>query len=169
MRSPLGLTDGFPGPVAGRDRMRPFCRLLPMILIAGLFAGCALLRPAGSWVELASAADAEPLSEAIVVFVAESLNEPGATIVLASLPEDQASNPLTLRVREKLLARGYQFDETGSVHRDLLSYVVSRYADRILLRVTFRQTEVSVLFARDGSGALRASAPLARREKAKVL
>ncbi len=47
--------------------------------------------------------------------------------------------------------------------------MVSSYGGQILLRISFRQTEVSVLFARDGGGVLRASAPLARREKAKVL
>ncbi len=165
MRSrPLAFDDQGSG-----NRIRHKRRLLLAIFLIGLLAGCALLRPVGSWVELTHEADAEPLSEAIVAFVADSQNEPGATIALAAVPEVQAANPLTQRVREKLMARGYQLSEPEGADGAALTYVVSRYGKQVLLRASFRQTAVSVLFARDGNGALRASAPLARREKGKVL
>ncbi len=95
-----------PGNAARHQR-----RWLPAIVIVGLLAGCALLRPSTSWVELAQDADAEPLSEAIVVFVAEALSNPGANVALAPVPEDQAANRLTMRVSEKLLARGFRISE----------------------------------------------------------
>jgi hypothetical protein len=136
--------------------------LLIAVLAVAPLAGCGIFRPIGSWVELTHDADAEPLAEAIVVFVAQAVTEPGATIALAPPPDNQAANLLTLKVREKLLARGYRLDDQDPQR---LSYFVSSYGGQILLRVSFRQTEISVLFARDGSGALRASAPLARRER----
>jgi hypothetical protein len=136
--------------------------LLIAVLAVAPLAGCGIFRPIGSWVELAHDADAEPLAEAIVVFVAEAVTEPSATIALAPPPDDQAANLLTLKVREKLLARGYRLGDQGPQR---LSYFVSSYGGQILLRASFRQTEISVLFARDGNGALRASAPLARRER----
>ena len=144
-------------------------RLVLAIIIAGFAASCALMRPTGSWVELGHQADAEPLSEAIVAFAAEGLTEPGATIALAPVPEEQTTNTLTLKVREKLIARGYQLDDSGPANGSPLTYVVSSYRGQVLLRANFRQTDISVLFVRDGGGTLRASAPLARREKAKVL
>jgi|EndMetStandDraft_7_1072992.scaffolds.fasta_scaffold14174_3 hypothetical protein len=143
-------------------------RLLLAIIIACLIAGCALMRPTGSWVELGHQADAEPLSDAIVAFAAEALTAPGATIALAPVPDDQAANGLTLKVREKLVARGYRLGESGPADGAPLTYVVSNYRGRVLLRASFRQTEISVLFVRDDSGILGAGAPLARREKAKV-
>jgi hypothetical protein len=148
---------------------QPAHRLGLAIIVVGLLAGCALMRPAGSWVELGQQADAEPLSEAIVAFATEALTEPGATIVLAPVPEDQAANGLTLKIREKLLARGYRLGESSPVDGASLTYVVSSYRGQVLLRAAFHRTEISVLFVRDGGGTLRASAPLARREKAKVL
>jgi hypothetical protein len=152
----------------GPKRRRAY-RLVLAIIIACFAASCALMRPTGSWVELGHQADAEPLSEAIVAFATEALTEPGATIALAPVPEEQTTNALTLKVREKLLARGYRLDDSGLAKGSPLTYVVSSYRGQVLLRASFRQTEISVLFARDGGGALRASAPLARREKAKVL
>ena len=53
--------------------MRHAYRLVLAIIVAGLLAGCALMRPTGSWVELGHQADAEPLSEAVVAFAAEAL------------------------------------------------------------------------------------------------
>jgi hypothetical protein len=144
-------------------------RLVLAIIIACLVASCALMRPTGSWVELGHQADADPLSEAIVAFAAEVLTEPGSTIALAPVPEEQTTNALTLKVREKLLARGYRLDDSGPANGSPLTYVVSSYRGQVLLRAAFRQTEISVLFVRDSGGTLRASAPLARREKAKVL
>jgi hypothetical protein len=152
----------------GCDR-RHAHRLFSTIIIVALLAGCALMRPTGSWVELGHQADAEPLSEAIVAFAAEGLTEPGATIALAPVPEEQTANALTLKVREKLLARGYRLADTGPANGTPLTYIVSSYRGQVLLRANFRQTAISVLFVRDGGGTLRASAPLARREKAKVL
>jgi hypothetical protein len=144
-------------------------RLLPSIIIVAILAGCGLMRPNGSWVELGHQADVEPLSEAILAFAAEVLTEPGATIALAPVPEEQTTNALTLKVREKLLARGYRLGDAGPANGSPLTYVVSSYRGQVLLRANFHQTEISVLFVRDGGGTLRASAPLARREKAKVL
>jgi hypothetical protein len=144
-------------------------QFLLAIIIVCLGAGCALMRPTGSWVELGHQADVEPLSDAIVAFAAEALTAPGATIALAPVPDDQAANGLTLKVREKLVARGYRLSEPGPADSALLTYVVSNYRGQVLLRATFRQTEISVLFVRDDGGTLRASTPLARREKAKVL
>ena len=152
----------------GPNMRHPY-RLVLAIIVAGLLAGCALMRPTGSWVELSQQADAEPLSEAIVAFAAEALTEPGATIVLAPVPEDQAANGLTLKIREKLLARGYRLGESSPVDGASLTYVVSSYRGQVLLRAAFHRTEISVLLVGDGGGTLRASAPLARREKAKVL
>jgi hypothetical protein len=57
--------------------MRHAYRIVLVIIVAGLLAGCALMRPTGSWVELSHQVDAEPLSEAIVAFAAEALSEPG--------------------------------------------------------------------------------------------
>jgi hypothetical protein len=85
------------------------------------------------------------------------------------VPEDQAANGLTLKVREKLLARGYRLGEPGPTDGAPLTYTVNSYRGQVLLRATLRQTEISVLFVRDDGGTLRASAPLARREKAEVL
>ncbi len=149
--------------------MRHAYRIVLVIIVAGLLAGCALMRPTGSWVELGHQADAEPLSEAVVAFAAEALTEPGAAIVLAPVPEEQTANSLTLKVREKLLARGYRLSESGSADGAPLTYVVSSYRGQVLLRASFRQTEISVLFVRDTGGTLRANAPLARRERGKVL
>jgi hypothetical protein len=154
----LMLTFAFVG--LGNNTRRTL--LLIAVLAVAPLAGCGIFRPIGSWVELTYDADAEPLAEAIVVFVAQAVTEPGATIALVPPPENQAANLLTLKIREKLLARGYRLDEEGPQR---LSYFVSNYGGQILLRASFRQTEISVLFARDGSGALRASAPLARRER----
>ena len=152
----------------GRNWQLPH-RLVLAIIIVGLLAGCALMRPTGSWVELGHHADAEPLSEAIVAFAAEALTEPGATIALAPVPDEQTANGLTLKVREKLLARGYRLSESSSADGAPLTYVVSSYRGQVLLRASLRQTEISVLFVRDSGGTLRANAPLARREKGKVL
>jgi hypothetical protein len=151
------------------DSQQPANGPLLAIIIVCLLAGCALMRPTGSWVELGQQTDAEPLSEAIVAFAAEAPTEPGAIIALAPVPEDQAANDLTLKVREKLLARGYRLGEQGPANGAPLTYVVSNYRGQVLLRVTFRETQISVLFVRDSGGTLRVSAPLARREKGKVL
>jgi hypothetical protein len=140
----------------GRNWQLPH-RLVLAIIIVGLLAGCALMRPTGSWVELSHQGDAE------------ALTEPGAAIVLAPVPEEQTANSLTLKVREKLLARGYRLSESGSADGAPLTYVVSSYRGQVLLRASFRQTEISVLFVRDTGGTLRANAPLARRERGKVL
>jgi hypothetical protein len=157
----------------GRRRLggtqQPGNGLLIALIVVGLLAGCALMRPTGSWVELGQQVDAEPLSEAIVAFAAEAPTEPGAMIALAPVPEDQAANGLTLKVREKLLARGYRLGEQGPANGAPLTYVVSSYRGQVLLRATFRETQISLLFVRDNGGTLRASAPLARREKGKVL
>jgi hypothetical protein len=87
---------------------------------------------------------------------------------LAPVPEEQTANTLTLKAREKLLARGYRLGEPGPADAAPLSYMVSAYRGQVLLRAAFRGTDISVMFVRDG-GTLRASAPLARREKGKVL
>jgi hypothetical protein len=63
----------------------------------------------------------------------------------------------------------YRLSELGSADGAPLTYVVSSYRGQVLLRASFRQTEISVLFVRDSGGTLRANAPLARREKGKVL
>ena len=133
-----------------------------------LLTGCGLFRATGSWVELSAESDSGPVSEAIVVFVAQSVPENGAAIILAAPPSEQSGNRVSIEVREKLLARGYQLaDGTSSGHR--LRYLVSKYGDRTLLRVSMNDTEASVLFARDAAGALRADAPLTMRQKGKVL
>ena len=143
-------------------------RITASLAVCLLLAGCGLFRPTGSWVELAAESDSGPLSEAIVVFVAQSVPENGASIVLASAPSEQNGNRVSLEVREKLLTRGYQLADNGTAgHR--LHYYVSKYGDRTLLRVTLNDTEASVLFARDAGGALRAAAPLTMRQKGKVL
>ena len=122
----------------------------------------------GSWVELTSDADSGPLSDAIVVFVAQSVPTAGATIAIAELPAEQGGSRLSVEVREKLISRGYR-PEVGDegVHR--LRYLVTRYGERILLRVTVNDTEASVLFARDSAGALRADTPLTMRQIGKIL
>ena len=137
---------------------------IAVIIAAALLASCALFRPVGSWVEIAVEGDAAPISEAIVIFVAQSVPEAGATIVLAPPPADQQDNLVSRQVREELSGRGYTLAGAGSTGHQV-SYLVSKYGEQVLLRMTLDRTEASVLFARDATGALRASAPLAMRQK----
>ena len=152
-------------PAAPRDPApHRILALIAVIIAAALTASCGLFRPVGSWVEIAVEGDATPISEAIVVFVAQSASEAGATIVLAPPPADQQDNLVSRQVREKLSGRGYTLADAGaSGHR--VSYLVSQYGEQVLLRMTFDRIEASVLFGRDATGALRASAPLAMRQK----
>ena len=142
---------------------------IAIIITAGLLASCTMFRPSGSWVELSDEADAGPLSDAIVACVAEAAPQRGAIIELASLPEGQAGNPLTLQIREKLSQHGYRFASPGAAGQHHLQYLVNRYGRDVLLRITLDGVEVSVLFARDAGGSLKAAAPLAMRQKGKVL
>ena len=144
--------------------MRP--ALLPA-LAAALLAGCALFRPNGSWVEMDAGMEVAPISDAIVVFVAQSVPQAGAAIVIAPVPEAQTSHPLAVEVRQKLTARGYRLDADGQGRH--LHYLVSPYRDQILLRVSLDGQECSVLFGRDNAGRLRAAAPLAMRQKGETL
>ena len=144
--------------------MRP--ALLPA-LAAVLLAGCALFRPNGSWVEMDAGMEVAPISDAIVVFVAQSVPQAGVAIVLAPVPEAQTSHPLAVEVRQKLTARGYRLDADGQGRH--LHYLVSPYRDQILLRVSLDGLECSVLFGRDDAGRLRAAAPLAMRQKGETL
>ena len=152
-------------PAAPRDPApHRILALIAVIVAAVLTASCGLFRPVGSWVEIAVEGDATPISEAIVVFVAQSAPEAGATIVLGPPPADQQDNLVSRQVREKLSGRGYTLADAGaSGHR--VSYLVSKYGEQVLLRMTLDRIEASVLFGRDASGALRASAPLAMRQK----
>ena len=143
--------------------------MIAIIIAAGLLASCTMFRPNNSWVELADNADAGPLSDAIVACVAEAAPQRGAVIELASLPEAHASNPVTLQIREKLTQRGYRFASLEAAGQHHLQYWVSRYGQEVLLRLTLDGVEASVLFARDANGALKAAAPLAMRQKGKVL
>jgi hypothetical protein len=141
-------------------------RLLLIFALTLALAGCGLFQPMGSWVELTSDADCGPLSDAIVVFVAQSVPTAGATIAIAELPAEQGGSRLSVEVREKLISRGYR-PEVGDEGVNRLRYLVTRYGERILLRVTVNDTEASVLFARDSAGTLRADTPLTMRQKGK--
>jgi hypothetical protein len=136
--------------------------LLPA-LAAILLAGCVLFRPNGSWVEMDAGMEVAPIADAIVVFVAQSVPQAGAAIVIAPVPEAQTSHPLAVEVRQKLTARGYRLGADGQGRH--LHYLVSPYRDQILLRVSLDGLECSVLFGRDDTGRLRAVAPLAMRQK----
>jgi hypothetical protein len=155
--------QGLPDPAPARMLL-----VIAAILAAALLASCTLFRPTSSWVELAEDADAGPLSEAITAFVAEAVPERGAVIALAAPPEEQGGNLITLQLGEKLTARGYRLagaDDIGGRH---LRYLVSRYGEGVLLRVTLDGAEISVIFARDAGGVLKAAAPLAMRQKAEM-
>jgi hypothetical protein len=139
-----------------------------VIIAAGLLASCTVFRPNNSWVELADDADAGPLSDAIVACVAEAAPQRGAVIELASLPEEQSGHVVAVQIREKLSQRGYRFAGPEAAGQHNLRYLVSRYGQDVLLRITLDGVEVSVLFARAAGGALKASAPLAMRQKGKA-
>jgi len=144
----------------------PLCLALAAISLAG----CSLIRPTESWVEMGADGDAVPLSETIVVFVAQSVPVAGgAAIILAAPPATQAANLVSLQVREKLEARGYTIAAGDAAARHRLRYLISTYGNGIILRITLDETEASVLFARDSGGLLRAGAPLAMRQNGKVL
>ncbi len=146
--------------------MRALCILLLLVPLAG----CAMFRPiGGSWVEPTAESEAEPLSETIVAFVAEFVPQAGAAIELVAPPERQAANMLTLQLRSKLAARGYKLEAQGAGARHRLKYVVSRFGDRLLLRVALDGVEASVLFGWDDGGALRAAGPLSMRKQGQVL
>jgi hypothetical protein len=164
------LTASNPAAAGGmKDDAPPRILLMIAIIIAaGLLASCTMFRPSGSWVELTDEPDAGPLSDAIVACVAEAAPQRGAIIELASLPEEQAGNPVTLQIREKLTQRGYRFASLEAAGQHHLQYWVSRYGQEVLLRVTLDGVEASVLFARDANGALKAAAPLAIRQKGKA-
>ena len=140
-----------------------------LLIAAVMLASCSIFRPVGSWVELSDESDAGQVSEAVAVFVAQSVPESGAVIELAAVPAEQSANRLTGLIREKLTGRGYRLDPDGGAPHHRLHYLVSRFGDQILLRVNLDGLECSVLFGRDGSGQLRASAPLAMRQKEKSL
>jgi uncharacterized lipoprotein YajG len=142
-------------------------RVLLPVVAAALLAGCGLFRPNGSWVEMDAGMEVAPIADAIVVFVAQSVPQTGATIVLAPVPEAQTSHPLAAEVREKLTARGYRLGADGQGRH--LRYLVSPYRDQILLRVSLDGLECSVLFGRDDTGRLGAAAPLAMRQKGETL
>jgi hypothetical protein len=164
VRPPVTPRDGLPDDAPPRILM-----MITIILAAGLLASCAMVRPSGSWVELGNAADAGPLSDAIVACVTEAAPQRGAIIALASLPEAQAGNPVTGQIRDKLTQRGYRFAGPEAAGQHHLQYQVTRYGQEVLLRVTLDGVEASVLFARVAHGVPKAAAPLAMRQKGKVL
>ncbi|TLU71177.1 hypothetical protein [Lichenicoccus roseus] len=105
--------------------------------------------------------DADALMAPIERLVRQTV-KPGSGAIAVATPPSGAS-AISPQLRADLTQEGYQVAAPDDAAKHLLGYMITPVADQMLLRVFLDQLDGAQLYARDASGRLQPSGPLAVR------